>query len=98
MEGRLQILEVFPACAGVIPLIQRFFSLIGSIPRVCGGDPLEDIVALAKAGVFPACAGVIPTLDLPSRKEAGIPRVCGGDPSVRNLLSVDLTYSPRVRG
>ena len=98
MEGRLQILEVFPACAGVILGIPTANEQKKSIPRVCGGDPLEDIVALAKAGVFPACAGVVPTLDLPSRKEAGIPRVCGGDPSVRNLLSVDLTYSPRVRG
>ena len=41
MESSVNVILVFPACAGVIPkdgtVIERYFCF----PRVCGGDPVS---------------------------------------------------------
>ena len=34
--------EVFPACAGVILVAEQIVRQIGGVPRMCGGDPLQD--------------------------------------------------------
>ena len=39
----LIFLQVFPAWAGVIPILTKFVSCIQSIPRVSGGDPVVKI-------------------------------------------------------
>ena len=31
--------DLFPACAGVIPLEQLYDLMLETFPRVCGGDP-----------------------------------------------------------
>ena len=32
-------LRLFPACAGVIPLVTLFANAHSAFPRMCGGDP-----------------------------------------------------------
>ena len=50
---------LFPACAGVIPGLPDFLSVLLSFPRVCGGDPDNSILYDNNLKLFPACAGVI---------------------------------------
>ncbi|GAJ26888.1 hypothetical protein JCM15457_1840 [Liquorilactobacillus sucicola DSM 21376 = JCM 15457] len=60
-EQFAKIQPVFPAYAGVILKLADYFKVSIGIPRVCGGDPYEDMVYPAEEIVFPAYAGVIPS-------------------------------------
>ena len=82
----------------MILAIEAVALVLSAFPRVCGGDPVTDMITLLAEQLFPACAGVIPVLgDTHSLAEA-FPRVCGGDPGAKLKFSTICGFSPRVRG
>ena len=48
--------------------------------------------------VFPASAGVILISGYVNAVERGFPRTCGGDPKLTAISSMDLVFSPHLRG
>ena len=81
---------MFPVYAGVILSRNRIHNLTASVPRVCGGDPIDVGLIRSYHGVFPVYAGVILYQRFYLFHLCCVPRVCGGDPSnatVKTYLS-----------
>ena len=94
----LDVLRLFPACAGVILGCAVGFSPTGAFPRVCGGDPFRGGYVHSNIKLFPACAGVILDYIRVIIPTETFPRVCGGDPETLNKIFDVRNFSPRVRG
>ena len=50
-------LSLFPACAGVIPKLALRHHIIGSFPRMCGGDPPKKSSTLVNMPFSPHVRG-----------------------------------------
>ena len=48
---------LFPACAGVIPSSSVAFTPPKAFPRVCGGDPVTDMITLLAEHFSPRVRG-----------------------------------------
>ena len=48
---------LFPACAGVIPADERIPILLQTVPRMRGGDPLEDKLSQTSIDCSPHARG-----------------------------------------
>ena len=81
---------MFPVYAGVILFSLLYTLFILGVPRVCGGDPIFDVVIRFLSQVFPVYAGVIPQEDVEESISDRVPRVCGGDPKVSVSVCLDV--------
>ena len=51
------LFSLFPACAGVIPMAQKFYHEPEAFPRMCGGDPPHQALKYAVKGFSPHVRG-----------------------------------------
>ena len=90
--------QLFPAYAGVIPLLLFQPFLVSTFPRIRGGDPPHVFSFAVRVYLFPAYAGVIPLLLFQPYLVSTFPRIRGGDPlSNRKGMQSD-GFSPHTRG
>ena len=82
----MQIFQVCPAYAGMIPVHLCVSCHMLCLSRVCGDDPYTEYYKEYHTLVCPAYAGMIPpTVKIPDNTES-LSRVCGDDPVYRSRL------------
>ena len=68
-----------------------------SFPRICGGDPINQVVQTSGTTLFPAYAGVIPWARWQTTLAFPFPRICGGDPIGEQAILNKEIFSPHMR-
>ena len=89
---------VFPVYAGVILYNAYTVVTFLSVPRVCGGDPINFSNSCYRLSVFPVYAGVILRFSDFDKTIMRVPRVCGGDPNAYDCVYISSPCSPCMRG
>ena len=74
-------IKLFPAHAGVIPLLYATLCQVIPFPRPRGGDPYRWCLPCWNSRLFPAHAGVIHSLYRSNWVVQTFPRPRGGDPT-----------------
>ena len=90
--------QLFPAYAGVIPLLLFQPFLVSTFPRIRGGDPPHVFSFAVRVYLFPAYAGVIPYRIVKGCKATAFPRIRGGDPTGGKNYKPGKNFSPHTRG
>ena len=90
--------HLFPAYAGVIPLLLFQPFLVSTFPRIRGGDPPHVFSFAVRVYLFPAYAGVIPYRIVKGCKATAFPRIRGGDPTGGKNYKPGKNFSPHTRG
>ena len=80
MSGNIELVEVFPAYAGMIPYKVNVDTLNVRVPRIRGDDPNIGLAIDPIQRVFPAYAGMIPAGSERPVRDVGVPRIRGDDP------------------
>ena len=93
----VQIL-LFPAYAGVIPMVEATAGRKLSFPRIRGGDPISKHFKASEFQLFPAYAGVIPLPLISLFSGESFPRIRGGDLTRTRPGSRKFSFSPHMRG
>lgn len=68
---------LFPAYAGLLPVLAQVTSPALAFPRVRGVVPVMRRMTADPPGLFPAYAGLFLSLTMPPVNDAPFPRVCG---------------------
>ena len=89
---------VFPACAGMIPVVSTGVGGANGVPRMRGDDPPARKPAIMSVNVFPACAGMIPLMEVPASVVNSVPRMRGDDPTEITASAIGTVCSPHARG
>ena len=98
MSVATRAVSIFPADAGVNPVISLTKFAQHHIPRGCGGEPAWDGSKYVLESIFPADAGVNLVGGFVKKICRDIPRGCGGEPGINSLRCTPSKYSPRMRG
>ena len=95
---RMIATALFPAYAGVIPIVTQQSPCCMPFPRIRGGDPIHEYHRMIATALFPAYAGVIHAGSLNFRLTLSFPRIRGGDPACPGMHTLPLDFSPHTRG
>ena len=91
-------MNVFPAHAGMIPILKISVVNPKCVPRACGDDPGAVLYYFSDELVFPAHAGMIPARAVSRVVRICVPRACGDDPLALAARLPRPLCSPRMRG
>ena len=89
---------VFPAYAGVSPIVADLRVELGGLPRLRGGEPGVVTILPTDEQVFPAYAGVSPSGGTDRERTSGLPRLRGGEPYTVAASIIGVESSPPTRG
>ena len=92
------LFSLFPAYAGVIPIMDGVKKGNLAFPRIRGGDPKTTRRMPLYSVLFPAYAGVIPVSSLLWVLPYTFPRIRGGDPEQKRAKQYKEPFSPHTRG
>ena len=82
LASRYQRAEVFPAYAGMSPLIEVTSSSRARFPRLRGDEPHPVHCSPPSSFVFPAYAGMSPSTGKRPRRHCSFPRLRGDEPEL----------------